>query len=61
MKVGESNEPFDFFFDQAPCSWTQNYDVVVSSPDGSTGILPAFISIDRTFLIIDKPKALEIG
>ena len=61
MKVGGTNPPIDFTFDQSPCDWDQTYELVVTSQDGSNKVIPAFMSIDGTILLIDKPTAQDSG
>lgn len=41
--------------------WNQTYEIVVTSPDGSSKTIPAFIKIEGTTMIIENPGALDVG
>ena len=61
IRVGDKGPEIDFYFDQFPCQWNQTYDITITSKDGETRELPAFIDTDGTLMFLDGPSSNDIG
>jgi len=55
MKVGQPGPDIDYFFNQAPCSWNQTYEIEVTTVTGRSETFPAFMEADGTLVIIKAP------
>lgn len=62
ITVGDEGFELDVKFDQAPCTYQQEYSVeVVDKKTGQVITTPAFISPDGKIIIIDTPEDENVG